>query len=87
VSDVTTQSSFADEFSNLAQSPFLSGSLTSNIWNQRALVIAVCVSIVAAIKRLWLGLYLGRQTFVNYAEELAKVVKKMLIISEVASLG
>lgn len=40
-----------------------SGSVTSNIWNTRLLLIAVTVGIVVSIKRLWLGLFLGKKTF------------------------
>jgi hypothetical protein len=50
----------------------------------RVLSIAVSVGAVVSVKRLVVGLYLGRQTFSNYAEQLAKVMNKMLLISEVA---
>lgn len=42
---------------------------------------------VVAIKRLWLGLYLGKKTFKNYAGELAKVVQKLVTLADVASLA
>lgn len=42
---------------------------------------------MVAIKRLWLGLYLGKKTFANYAEDLTKVVKKAVILSDVAALA
>ena len=64
-----------------------SGSITSNEWYTRALLVAVSVSAVVAVKRLWLGLYLGKKTFANYAEDLAKVVKKLVVLSDVASLA
>lgn len=64
-----------------------SGLVTDSIWNTRALTIAVTVSAVVAIKRLWLGLYLGKKLFANYAEDLAKVVKKMVVLYDVAALG
>ena len=51
----------------------------------RVLSIAVSVGAVVSVKRLVVGLYLGRKTFSNYAEQLAKVMNKMLLISEVAS--
>jgi hypothetical protein len=39
------------------------GTVTSDVWNTRVLSIAVSVGIVVSIKRLWLGLYLGKKTF------------------------
>ena len=42
---------------------------------------------VVSIKRLWLGLYLGKKTFKNYAEDLAKVVQKLVTLADVASLA
>lgn len=63
------------------------GSVTSNPWNTRILVIAICVGITVAMKRLWLGLFLGKKTYVNYAEELTTVVKKALLLCEVATLA
>jgi len=75
----------------------------------------VSVSCVVAVKRLWLGLYLGKysacngapckiayihqpfflplcfrpgkKTFAAYAESLAKVVQKLVILADVAALG
>lgn len=61
--------------------------MTENLWNTRILLIAVIVSALAAVKRLWLGLTLGKKTFSNYAEDLAKIVKKLIILSDVGALG
>lgn len=96
--------------------------MTSNIWYTRVLTIAVSVSAVVAVKRLWLGLYLvrsqtsvvpwshwrndefgspfccsnsrhcliqlqGKKTFQNYAEDLAKVVQKLVVLADVAALA
>jgi len=64
-----------------------SGSITSNAWYEKCLVIGVSVSVVVAIKRFLVGLYLGRKQFSHYGEQLAKVMNKMLVVSEVAALA
>jgi hypothetical protein len=40
-----------------------SGNVLTSEWNRRILAIGVSVGLVVAVKRFWLGLYLGRQTF------------------------
>jgi hypothetical protein len=85
------------------------GNVVDSEWNHRLLAIAVSVSAVVSVKRFWLGLYLGRQTFskcvcpislvllnahishlqlsvARYSDKLASVMKKILLVSEVASL-
>jgi hypothetical protein len=42
---------------------FCSGGITSNEWNTRILVIALCVGLVASVKRLWMGFLLGKKAF------------------------
>jgi hypothetical protein len=64
-----------------------SGEIVHNEYYQRILISLIFCGAVASIKRLWLGLYLGRKTYWNYAEELAKVMKKILLLCEVASLA
>jgi hypothetical protein len=63
------------------------GAVTSNEWNSRILAIAVSVGVIVSFKRLWLGLFLGKKTFVQYAEELTNVVKKAVFLCEVATLA
>jgi hypothetical protein len=43
-----------------------SGNVVNNEWNTRLLSIAVSVSLVVAVKRFIVGLYLGRQTFSKF---------------------
>lgn len=64
-----------------------SGNVVSNEWNIRLLAVAMCVSLVVAVKRFLIGLYLGRQTFAHFGKPLAKVMKKMLLVGEVAALA
>jgi hypothetical protein len=42
---------------------FQSGGITSNKWNTRILAIALCVGLVASLKRLWMGFLLGKKAF------------------------
>lgn len=42
---------------------FCSGGITSNEWNTRILVIALCVGFAASVKRLWMGFLLGKKAF------------------------
>jgi hypothetical protein len=56
----------------------------------RVLIIGIAVSLAVALKRFAVGLYLGRQTFGHYGEQLeklAEVMNNMLLIGEVAQLA
>jgi hypothetical protein len=64
-----------------------SGGITSNAVYRQILILAVFSGFATSVKRLWLGLYIGRKTYWHYAEELAKVMKKILLLCEVASLA
>ena len=50
-------------------------------------MIAVSVSAVVTVKRFWLGMYLGKKTYTNYSQDLKKVTKKMLFLTEIAALA
>lgn len=63
------------------------GDITSSLAYSRILVIAVSVGCVVSVKRLAIGLYLGRQTFSNFSTQLGQVMNKMLLVSEVAVLA
>jgi hypothetical protein len=64
-----------------------SGNLVSSELYFRILTIVLSVSLVVAVKRFAIGLYLGRQTFTHYGLSLAEVMNKMLLVSKVASLA
>jgi len=64
-----------------------SGSIPTNEWYKRCLVIGVSVSLVVTVKRFLVGLHLGRKQFSHFGEQLAKVMNKMFLLSEVAALG
>jgi hypothetical protein len=63
------------------------GSVTSAEWYHRVLAIAVSVGLVVSAKRVWLGFFLGQKTYLNYAEDLAMVMKKIFLLSKVATLS
>jgi hypothetical protein len=58
----------------------------SNIYST-ILILAMVVSFLVTVKRCYVGLLLGRQTYSRYSEDLAKVMKKALLIGQVASLA
>jgi hypothetical protein len=64
-----------------------SGNLVTSELYVRILTIVLSVSLVVAVKRFAIGLYLGRQTFSHYGLSLAEVMNKMLLVSKVASLA
>ncbi|CAB9515705.1 Mechanosensitive ion channel protein [Seminavis robusta] len=64
-----------------------SGNIPGSESHIKVLSIVVSVSVVVAVKRFLIGLYLGRQTFSHYGESLAKVMNSMLLVSEVAGLA
>ena len=51
------------------------------------MILAVCLGIAVTAKRFWVGLFLGRQTYDRYADDLAKVMKKTILVGQVASLA
>jgi len=54
---------------------------------RRILSVAVSLGAVAAVKRFWLALFLGRQTFSQHADNLAAVMKRVLLVTQVAALA
>jgi hypothetical protein len=51
------------------------------------LIVALVVSTVVSIKRFWVGFWFGKKTYHIYAEDLTAVMKKSLLIGQVASLA
>lgn len=64
-----------------------SGDVVSSEWNYAILINAIIVGVAVAVKRLVVGLLLGRQTFAHYGEELSKVLKNNLLVGEIATLA
>jgi hypothetical protein len=63
------------------------GTVVDSVWNLRILCIALVLALAVALKRLFLGLYLGKRTFQGFADQLAVVMKNILMITEVAVLA
>ncbi|CAJ1957656.1 unnamed protein product [Cylindrotheca closterium] len=51
------------------------------------LTMCAIVPVAVSVKRLAVGLFLGRQSFLHFGEALAKVMDKMLLVSQVAKLA
>lgn len=49
--------------------------------------LATAISFTVAIKRFWIAIFLGRQTYYRYSDKVATLMAKMLLISQVAGLG
>jgi hypothetical protein len=64
-----------------------SGTVTSSTWFSIICTVSAIVGAAVSVKRVAVGVVLGRQTFSNYSEQLAKVMNKMLQISQVAALA
>lgn len=64
-----------------------SGHIVESLWNHRVLTISICVAFVTAVKRFLMGFYLGKNAFRSFSDKLALTMKKILLISQVASLS
>jgi hypothetical protein len=64
-----------------------SGGIPSSASYQRLLITAILVGITVSLKRFWVGLLLGRQTYHRYATDLAALMKKVLLIGQLAALA
>lgn len=63
------------------------GGLVNSTWNHRILSVATAISLVAAAKRFWVGIFLGKQTYYQYSDKLASALRKILLICQVATLS
>jgi hypothetical protein len=64
-----------------------SGGVTATHEYMVVLVIMMVVSFVVMLKRFWLSLFLGKQTYLRYGGDLARIMRKSLLIGQVAGLG
>ena len=60
------------------------GTVTSSQLYLQIIQIAIALGIAISIKRLVVGLFLGRQTFAHYSQDLASVMNKMVLVGAVA---
>ena len=63
------------------------GFVTSSLAFYRICAVAMGVGAAVAVKRMAVGIYLGRKTFANYSQSLTSVMNKMLQLNELARLG
>ncbi len=61
-----------------------SGGIPDEPLYRRMLILMMVVGLVVAIKRVWLGFLLGKKIYRNYSEDLAKLMKKLLLLGKVA---
>lgn len=64
-----------------------SGDVTSNAWNYRIVGAALILGLIAALKRIVTGLYLGGRQYATYGAKLAVLIREMIMISQVANLA
>lgn len=63
------------------------GGFVASEWNHRVLGLATGVSFAVAVKRFWMGIFLGKQTYYQFSDKLASAMRKMLLVSQVAALS
>jgi hypothetical protein len=64
-----------------------SGGVTSLEFYRNLLTLAVIVGVLVSVKRFWIGLIIGRNTYSRYAGDLAAVMEKVLLVGQVAELA
>jgi len=63
------------------------GTITTSAEYKAALALLIAVGCITALKRCWIGLILGKQTYLRYSADLARIMRKAVLIGKVASLG
>lgn len=63
------------------------GYVTSSLAFYRICAISMGVGAAVAVKRMAIGIFLGRKTFANYSQSLTSVMNKMLQLNELARFG
>jgi hypothetical protein len=64
-----------------------SGGVTTNDFYSRVLGIGLVIGLIVAVKRTWIGFFFGRKTYVNYAEELSVIIRKIILLSKLGGLA
>jgi hypothetical protein len=64
-----------------------SGGVTGLNAYKTVLILSIAVGVSVSFKRFWVGLFLGRQTFHRYAADLAVLMRKVLLLGQVATLS
>lgn len=63
------------------------GTVTESVLWISILGCALLLGSAVSLKRLYLGLQLGKRAYNSYGEKLAGIISKMLLVSEVATLS
>jgi hypothetical protein len=63
------------------------GGVLNNKAYQTVLILAASIGVAITAKRFWVGLFLGRQTFDRYANDLAVIMRKALLVGQIATLA
>ncbi|KAG7357550.1 mechanosensitive ion channel [Nitzschia inconspicua] len=63
------------------------GFVTSSLAFYQVCAVAMCVGAAVSVKRMAVGIYLGRKTFADYSQSLTSIMNKMLQLNELARLG
>jgi hypothetical protein len=64
-----------------------SGGITSLDSYKKMIMLALLVGVATSLKRFWVALLLGKQTYHRYASDLANLMRKILLIGKLAGLG
>jgi hypothetical protein len=63
------------------------GEVTSSYLYMTVLVLMIVCGTLASLKRFFIGAYLGKRTYVRYADELAVILAKLVLIGQVGNLA
>jgi hypothetical protein len=64
-----------------------SGNTTSDSFYLRLLIAGIVAGVLTSLKRVWITTYLGKRSYEHYGPQLEEIMRKMLLISEVAHLS
>ncbi|KAG7366028.1 mechanosensitive ion channel [Nitzschia inconspicua] len=78
---------FWQKFISLMNATNPSGNVTDAHFYKLIIYISLALSVAVTLKRTLMGNFVGNRVVVNYREDLSKIIKKCLLISEVAALA
>lgn len=78
------QTYYFDNYLSIFTQANPSGDIPGESWYRRLLIMGIVVGLAISIKRVWVGLMLGKKIYRNYSEDLAKLMKKLLLLGRVA---
>ncbi|GAX27063.1 hypothetical protein FisN_9Lh385 [Fistulifera solaris] len=78
------QTYYFDNYLSIFTQANPSGGIPGEDWYRRLLIMGIGVGLAISVKRVWVGFMLGRKIYRNYSEDLAKLMKKLLLLGRVA---